>query len=435
MNTGEKMLIWMKELWDIPRSITGKGTYNTLQYFTKIHNKIKILSYPSGRHAFDWTIPDEWNIEDAYIEHESGQRFAEFARNNLHILGYSLPCDCYLSLEELLPHIYTQPDQPELIPYVTSYYKDRWGFCMSEKERQGLPKGNYHVVINAVKKPGMLNMGELLLQGQLKKEIFFSTYICHPSMANNELSGPVLSLAIADYIKTHYNKPYYSYRFVFVPETIGSLAYMSDHLDKLKEKVICGFNLSCVGDERAYSHIQSRSGNSLADNALSASLIDLPNVITYSFLERGSDERQYCAPGIDFPLCGFCRSKYGEYPEYHTSADNFDLVTALGLQGSFNVIKSIIDTFEFGLYPKFTVKGEPQLGKRGLYPTLSQKGTYTDIKTRMDFLAYADGQHSLFDIAKIIGKNLELVTREAKIMAQHNLVKIFPSKVIGTVIN
>ena len=422
MVDSKTMIVWMKDLWDFPRSLTGHGTRKTLEYIKGIIPDLNIHSFKSGSKVFDWEIPDEWNIYDAYIEHESGKRFAEFSKNNLHILGYSIPCDMKISLSELLPHIYTQTDQPDLVPYVTSYYKDKWGVCMSENDKKNLPDGIYHVLIDSKKSSGTMELADMVIKGKNDNEVFFSTYVCHPSMANNELSGPVLSTALIQYIKLKYPDNKYTYRFVFVPETIGSITYLSEHLDHLKEKVVCGFNLSCVGDDRAYSHIQSRLGRNLADQALQASLIDLDNVIRYSFLERGSDERQYCAPGVDLPICGFSRSKYGEYPEYHTSADNFDVVTESGLNGSFDVMKSIIDSFELGLFPKNNIKCEPQLGKRNLYPTISQKGANSDLNTRMDFLAYTDGNHSLFDISIIIKKNLGLVVSEAILLKNNNLI-------------
>ena len=422
MVDSKTMIVWMKDLWDFPRSLTGHGTRKTLEYIKGIIPDLNIHSFKSGSKVFDWEIPDEWNIYDAYIEHESGKRFAEFSKNNLHILGYSIPCDMKISLSELLPHIYTNPDQPDVIPYVTSYYKDRWGFCMSENDKKTLPDGIYHVLIDSKKSSGTMELGDMVIKGKNDNEVFFSTYVCHPSMANNELSGPVLSTALIQYIKLEYPDNKYTYRFVFVPETIGSITYLSEHLNHLKEKVVCGFNLSCVGDDRAYSHIQSRLGRNLADQALQASLIGLDNVVRYSFLERGSDERQYCAPGVDLPICGFSRSKYGEYPEYHTSADNFDVVTESGLNGSFDVMKSIIDSFELGLIPKNNITCEPQLGKRNLYPTISQKGSNLDINTRMDFLAYTDGNHSLFDISIKIKKNLKLIVSEAIILKNNNLI-------------
>jgi aminopeptidase-like protein len=419
---GKQMIRWMKDLWDYPRSLTGHGTHKTLKYLKSINPDLNIDSIKTGTRVFDWEIPDEWNIFNAYIEHESGKKFAELSKSNLHVLGYSIPCDFSLPLSELLSHIYTQPDQPNVVPYVTSYYDDNWGFCMSDNDKKKLPDGEYRVVIDAKKKPGILETADLIIKGKNSEEVFFSTYICHPSMANNELSGPVLSTALAQYIKSKYGDHKYTYRFVFVPETIGAISYLSKNLKKLQSKVICGFNLSCVGDERAYSHIESRIGNTLADNALQAALIGLDNVVAYSFLERGSDERQYCAPGIDLPLCGFCRTKYGNYPEYHTSADNFDVVTENGLNGSLDVMKSIVDAFEIGLFPKNNIKCEPQLGKRNLYSVISQKSCGYDISTRMDILAYADGKHSIFDISKKINKNLKLVISEIATLKRHGLL-------------
>jgi aminopeptidase-like protein len=422
LKVGEKMIKWMRDMWDYPRSLTGHGTRKTLEYLKNINQDLNIHSFKSGTKVFDWTIPDEWNIYDAYIEHESGRRFAEFSKSNLHVLGYSIPCDKEILLPELLLHIYTDLDQPDVIPYVTSYYKNGWGFCMSENDKKKLPDGKFRIIIDSTIKPGTMELADLLIKGGNRKEIFFSTYVCHPSMANNELSGPVLSTALIQYIKEKYSNPQYSYRFVFAPETIGSIAYLSKNLKHLQEKVICGFNLSCVGDERGYSHIKSRIGVSLADKALQAAFIGLDNVTTYSFLERGSDERQYCSPGVDLPLCGFSRTKYEKYPEYHTSADNFDVVTANGLSESFDVMKSVIDAFEVGLFPKATVVCEPQLGRRNLYPKIGQKGNLRDVKTRMDILAYADGQHSIFDISKKIGKNINLIVSEIMILKEHKLI-------------
>ena len=423
INQKNKMIDWMHDLWDYPRSISGHGVRKTLKYLKNINPELNIYSYKSGTKVFGWEIPNEWNIYNSYIEHESGKKFAEFKDNNLHILGYSTPCDKYISYNELMPHIHTQPNQPDIIPYVTSYYEDNWGFCMSHDEKNRMPRGKYRVVIDAQKQPGTMEVADLIIKGESDKEVFFSTYVCHPSMANNELSGPVVSTALIQYIKTMYKKPKYTYRFVFVTETIGSIAYLSHNISELQDKVVCGFNLSCVGDDRAYSHIESRMGNTLADNALKSALIGLDNVVNYSFLERGSDERQYCAPGVDLPLCGFCRTKYGKYPEYHTSADNFDVVTDKGLDGALNVMKTIVDAFETNFFPVVNVKCEPQLSKHGLYPSISKKGDRCDVDTRMDFLAYADGNHSIFDIANKINKNLKLVVSEAAILGKCNLIR------------
>jgi len=415
------MIKWAKDLFPLCRSLTGDGTRKTLRYFQNINNEFKILNFKSGKKVFDWSIPLEWNIKDAYIEHNSKKRFAEFKKNNLHILGYSMPVNKVIKKEELLKHIYSQKDQPNSIPYVTSYYKKRWGFCMTENTKKKLPSGNYKVLINSTLSKGIMEIMHAKISGKSKKEIFFSSYVCHPSMANNELSGPVLLNAIMQYLKTKYPKSFYSYRFVLLPETIGSIAYLSKFKNILKKNVICGFNLTCVGDEREYSVINSPEGNTLADYSLESALIGKKNVKSYSFLHRASDERQYCAPNIDLPLCRFSKSK--DYPEYHTDKDDFKVVTEKGLDQSLDVFKDIIDAFETGLYPKTKILCEPNLGKRNLYPTISQKGSYNnELVMRMDLITLSNGKNSIFKISKLLNKNLNTVCREYKLLKSKGLL-------------
>ena len=417
-----QMLKWAKDLFSICRSITGDGTRMTLSYFEKINPEFRRLKFKTGQKVFDWEIPKEWNIKDAYLEHESGKRYAEFKKCNLHIVGYSKPVNKKISKKELLNYIHTQKDQPDSIPYVTSYYKERWGFCLSENQKSKLPDGNYKVIIDSDLKNGNLELSDAIFKGKTKKEIFFSSYICHPSMANNELSGPVLLNAIMHYIKSNYPKSKFTYRFVLLPETIGSIAYLSKFMKVMKSNMICGFNLTCVGDERAYSYVGSRKGNTLADDAIEAALFGLPNVKKYSYLDRGSDERQYCAPGIDLPVCCFSRSR-SEYPEYHTHKDNFNVVTQKGLEGSFKVVKKIIDAIELELYPKTTVLGEPNLGKRGLYPTLSQKGKYDNTRLRMNLIAQSDGMTNIFKIAKLLKEPLDKLCNEYSLLKSKKVLK------------
>ena len=416
------MLKWAKDLFSICRSITGDGTRMTLSYFEKINPEFRRLKFKTGQKVFDWEIPKEWNIKDAYLEHESGKRYAEFKKCNLHIVGYSKPVNKKISKKELLNYIHTQKDQPDSIPYVTSYYKERWGFCLSENQKSKLPDGNYKVIIDSDLKNGNLELSDAIFKGKTKKEIFFSSYICHPSMANNELSGPVLLNAIMHYIKSNYPKSKFTYRFVLLPETIGSIAYLSKFMKVMKSNMICGFNLTCVGDERAYSYVGSRKGNTLADDAIEAALFGLSNVKKYSYLDRGSDERQYCAPGIDLPVCCFSRSRF-EYPEYHTHKDNFNVVTQKGLEGSFQVVKKIIDAIELELYPKTVMFGEPNLGKRGLYPTLSQKGKYDNTRLRMNLIAQSDGMTNIFKIAKLLKEPLDKLCNEYSLLKSKKVLK------------
>ena len=422
------MIKWAKDLFPLCRSLTGKGTQKTLRYFKKINPEFKILAFKSGIKVFDWTIPNEWNITDAYIKHENGKKYCDFKKNNLHIVAYSTPVNKFLNKKELLKYIYTEKKQPNSIPYVTSYYKKRWGFCMTENEKKKLPSGKYNVFINSSLKKGVMELMDAKIKGKDKKEIFFSSYVCHPSMANNELSGPVLLNALMMYVKKAYPKTKYSYRFVLLPETIGSITYINKNLDNLKKNVICGFNLTCVGDERAYSYVSSKDGNTLADKAIKASLIGKKKVNAYNFTDRGSDERQYCSPKVNLPLVAFYKSRY--YPEYHTNKDDFKLVTSKGLQESFEVIKNIIDVFENCLYPKTNFFCEPNMGKRNLYPTISKKFsypdskkfTYADLKTRMDIIAFGDGKTSLFEIAELINKPLKEVIEESKILKKNKII-------------
>tara|TARA_B100000886_G_scaffold335824_1_gene293561 strand:+ start:65680 stop:67020 length:1341 start_codon:yes stop_codon:yes gene_type:complete len=421
----------VENLFPICRSITGKGSRKTLSYFESYFNVLKRIKFKSGEKVFDWEIPPEWNIKDAYIEHlDSGKKFANFEKNNLHVVGYSKAIQAEMELDILLENIYSLPDNPDWIPYVTSYYEKRWGFCLSHNEKKNLPKGLYKVKIDSeFKEKGSLELSHAIIKGKKNKELFFSSYICHPSMANNELSGPVILGKLIDYVNNNYPHPKNSYRYVLLPETIGSIAYLSKFSKLLKKNVICGINLSCVGDERAYSHVESPYGNTLADEALNAALLNLDNVKKYSFLKRGSDERQYCSPKINLPLCTFCRSKFGEYPEYHTSADLPNtVVTDKGLNDSFQILKNIIDAFEFGIYPLPLINCEPQLSKRGLMSSLSKRNIQAESRNTLNILAYCNGKNTIFDICKITNLNLKIVLLDIKRLTKYKIIKCFQSK-------
>ena len=400
----EEMYELCERLFPICRSITGDGVRKTLQMLVEVYgNEINIHEVPTGTKVFDWTVPKEWNIKEAYIENSKGQRVIDFKNNNLHVVGYSLPVDKFVDLQELKSVVYTQPDQPDAIPYVTSYYKECYGFCMSQNQLDKLPEDTYHIVLDSELKEGSLTYGEIIIPGDTEEEVFLSTYICHPSMANNELSGPVVATFLAKWLNLLVKRRY-TYRIIFIPETIGAITYLSKNLQYLKEHVIAGFNLSCVGDNRTFSYVESRYGDTLADKAAKNVLsFYYPDYKTYSFLKRGSDERQYNAPGVDLPVCAICRSKYGEYPEYHTSKDNLELISPEGLLGAYEVYQQCILSLENNYSYKINVLCEPQLGKRGLYPTTSQKGTYDAVKVMIDFIAYADGSNDLIDISNIIG--------------------------------
>lgn len=403
MDIGEEMYSLVKELFPICRSITGKGVRQTLNIIKRELPELTIHEVPSGTDVFDWTVPKEWNIRGGYIETIDHKKVIDFKDCNLHVMGYSLPIDDVLTRDELMDMIYTIPEQPDVIPYVTSYYKERRGFCMTENQRLQLKEDLYHVCIDSSLKEGSLTYGELLIPGGSDKEIFLSTYICHPSMANNELSGPAVTVALAKYILANANRKY-SYRIIFIPETIGSITYLSKNANYMKRHVIAGYNISCVGDDRTYSYVESPYADTIADRVAQNVLhYHFPEYKRYSFLHRGSDERQYCSPLVGLPLCAICRSKYEEYPEYHTSADDLTLVTPTGLHGAYEVYRKCIDLLENNAKFKVTMMCEPQLGKRGLYPTLSRRGSINETRKMTAFIAYADGRHDLIEISNKIG--------------------------------
>ena len=406
LETGQEMYDFAGRLFPIGRSLTGEGVRETLRMIQEQVPELEIHEVPSGSQAFDWTVPKEWEITEGYIEDEDGGRVVDYHENNLSVMGYSVPVDRYVSREELFEYVKVEENQPDVIPYVTSYYSPRFAFCMSKNKRDSLKPGTYHMVIRSRHFDGVLNYGEIYLPGESEKEVLLSTYICHPSMANNEVSGPVLTTWLAKWLKQQKRK--LSYRIVFVPETIGSICYISRNLDVMKRNVIAGFVLTCVGDDRAYSYLETRKGNTLTDRVMKNVLgFAHPDYKTYSFLERGSDERQYNAPGVDLPVCDFCRSKYVEYPEYHTSADNMDLISPKGFAGAYDVMIQVLKALEYNGFYRVTCLCEPQLGKRGLYPSESRKGIYEEVKKLTNLIAYADGTEDLIAISTRIGVPVE----------------------------
>ncbi|MBR5970413.1 MAG: DUF4910 domain-containing protein [Lachnospiraceae bacterium] len=405
---GQRAYDFAAGIFPLTRSLTGEGNRQTLRMVNEeiadAGLSFTVSEIPSGTRVFDWTVPKEWVIREAYIEGPDGSRVIDMRNNNLHVLGYATPVDRVVPLEELKQYVYTQEDNPEVIPYVTSYYKERYGFCMSKKQLDALPEGNYRMFIDSELKEGSLTTGELLVpatEGMGDGEVLFSSYICHSSMANNECSGPALMTALIRHVAAMPRRRY-AYRFLLYPETIGAISYLSTHLEHLRKHMKAGFVLSCVGDAKAYSHTQSKYGNTLADRVLAQVLRTRENVRTYRFLEGGggSDERQYNAANVNLPMVCFSRSRFAQYPEYHTSADNMSIVSPEGLQGSFDVMCEVIEALEYNRHYRMTVPCEPQLGKRGLYPTVSKKGIYDALQPMRLFIAYADGSNDLLWIAE-----------------------------------
>jgi aminopeptidase-like protein len=420
--SGQEMLTFAKELYPLNRSITGEGLRQTLRRIQVELPELQIRSVPTGTQVFDWIVPDEWEISDAFIEDPSGRRIVDFSNNNLHVVGYSVAVDVRMSLDELNLHLHSLPDLPDAIPYVTSYYHDNWGFCLSHRQRQSLPSGNYRVVIRSRKFDGVLNYGELFIPGRSAEEVLLSSYVCHPSLANNELSGPTVLTFLGKQLSARENR--LSYRLVFVPETIGAICFLNDNLEHLRVSVSAGFNLTCIGDERNFSVIHSRLGTTLSDRvAVAAARMMSPSFREYTFLDRGSDERQYCSPLVDMPIVTLCRTRFYDFPEYHTSLDNFDVVTAQGLEGGFQFASKCIELLENN--PRFRARFpcEPQLGRRGLYPSLGGAPSGASVNFLLDVLAYCDGHHDAQAISQITRRPVEDVTRALDVLLSYEFIR------------
>jgi aminopeptidase-like protein len=408
------------ELQTIYRSLTGRGNYQTLKLIKKKFTGLKIKYFNSGDKVFDWTVPQEWNVNDAYILDKYNKKIIDFKKNFLHLVGYSKKIDKVVSKNELLKLLIIHKKISNAVPYITAYYKKNFfGFCCSSIQKKNIKKkydkdDNFKLHIDSnFKKKGKMHYGELVIKGKSKEEILISTYICHPQMANNELSGPIVSMSLIEYFLKQSKKKILSktLRFIFIPETIGSISYLSRNIGILKKNVVAGFNLSCIGDERMYSCMLSRDQNTISDRALLETFKKLnikPKI--YSFLKRGSDERQYNFPKVDLPIASIFRSKYGEYKEYHTSLDDFNLVTPRGIKGGYTVAREAINFILSSTYPKCKIICEPNMGKRGLYPLVSKDAKDNKLMNMMNFITYADGKIEL----KELSKKIKIKESEAK---------------------
>lgn len=405
---------YFDRLWPICRSITGNGLRESLKIVSEIA-PMKLTEIPTGTEVFDWVVPKEWNINDAYILTPSGKKICDFKQNNLHVVNYAIPVSQKLSLDELKKHLYSIPEMPDAIPYVTSYYKEKWGFCITHNELQTLEEGEYTVFIDSTLEAGNLTYGEAVLKGETDREILFSTYLCHPSMANNELSGPLVQAFLYQKIAALPRRKY-TYRFLFAPETIGVIAYLHKRGMHFKEKLDAGYVLTCCGDAGDFVYKQSKRIHTLADK--SAKHILKNQNIPYSvipFSVGGSDERQYCSPGFNLPVGSLTRSMYQRYKEYHTSLDDKSFISYDAMEKTVSTYFDFVRALELNEKYLTTIPYcEPQLGKRGLYTSNTNPlGSRKFVHDRMHLLTYTDGEHDLIDIAEL--KNISVFDLEEHI--------------------
>ena len=419
---GEQMYELISDLYPICRSITGNGVRQTLE---RIMQEIPLTVHEvlSGTRVFDWVVPREWNIKDAYVITPTGEKIAEFTKHNLHVLNYSAPVHKKLTLDELREHLFTLPEHPDWIPYRTSYYKDNWGFCVTHNQLQSLPGGEYEVFIDTSLEPGHLTYGELFIQGETSEEMLFSCHICHPSICNDNLSGIALTSQLANYLAGRQLR--YSYRFLFIPGTIGSITWLALNEEKTGN-IGHGLVVTCVGDGGPCSNKKSRCGSAEIDRAVL-------HVLRHShegfreidFYPYGYDERQYCSPGFNLAVGSLSRSSHGQFPEYHTSADNLELVKPQYLKESFETFIDVIDVIENNrTYINLNPKCEPQLGRRGLYSNVgAPAGSRVKEMALLWVLNLSDGQHDLLAIAERSGEAFYDIKNAAQALLSCGLLK------------
>jgi aminopeptidase-like protein len=417
---GRELHRFVAELYPICRSITGNGIRQTLRIIQQ-RIPLQIFEVPSGTQVFDWAVPKEWNIDDAYIKDSSGRRVVDFQKCNLHVLNYSVPIHATLPLSEITPHLFTLPEHPDWIPYRTSYYKEDWGFCLSHTQAMTLSDGDYEVCIDSSLADGHLSYGELYLPGQSNEEVLISCHACHPSLANDNLSGLTVATHLAQLLagQTHH----YSYRFLFIPGTIGAITWLSRNRESV-DRIRHGLVLTCIGDRGTFHYKKSRQEDAEVDRAVSHILKHVGSSATIlPFSPYGYDERQYCSPGFNLPVGCLMRSVWGTFPEYHTSADNLEFVTPESLAESLHVCANVFDVLENNRsYQNLSPFGEPQLGRRGLYHTTGGTASGAEINARLWVLNLSDGRHSLLDIAERSGLPFALLNDAAELLLGNGLL-------------
>ena len=418
---GEEMFRLIRRLYPICRSITGNGVRESLEIL-KEHIPLTIHEVPSGTPVFDWTVPKEWNIKDAYVKNSAGEKIVDFQKCNLHVLNHSLPLQKKVSLSELKAHVFTLPERPDWVPYRTSYYKENWGFCLTHNQLQQLSEDEYEVFIDASLEEGHLTYGEYYFKGRTDSEILISTHICHPSLANDNLSGIALATQLAKHLGSR--SPSYSYRFIFIPGCIGAITWLCLNEPNVS-KIMHGLVLVNVGDSGKVNYKKSRRGNAEIDRAVIQVLKDAGDPYeVLDFSPYGYDERQFCSPGFNLPVGCFMRTPHGKFPEYHTSADDLNFVRPESLADSFAKCRAILDVLERNkMYLNLNPKCEPQLGRRGIY---SDIGGQTDGKLQelamLWVLNLSDGQHSLLEIAEKSNLAFAVIDNAAQTLLEHGLL-------------
>ena len=398
---GGRMHALMRELFPLCRSITGDGVRQTLQEIAR-RIPLDLQEVPSGTQVLDWTVPDEWNIRDAYIAEPGGARVVDFRESNLHVVGYSEPVHETMPLAGLRPHLHTLPERPDWVPYRTSYYDRSWGFCLSQRQLDRLEEGEYEVRIDSTLEPGSLTYGECVLPGERGEEVVLTTHVCHPSLANDNLSGIALLTELAAVLARAPRR--FTYRLLFIPGTIGSIAWLARNEGHLS-KIVAGLVLACVGDPAALTYKRSRRGDALVDRAAAHVLGHVEDhARIVDFAPWGWDERQFNSPGFDLPVGCLCRSREGEYEQYHSSADDLDLVRPERLEDALRAVLDIVDVLETDRrHVNLAPKGEPQLGRRGIYPSVGGPDAGGEQLALLWVLNQSDGQMSLLDIAERSG--------------------------------
>ena len=427
MNYGKRIYKLIQLLWPLNRSLTGNDNRKTLKLLKNINPKLKIKEVKSGTKVFDWKIPNEWNVSDAYIKDlSSNKKIIDFKNNNLHLMGYSIPVKKKLNYIQLIKKLNYLKTNPKAIPYTTSYYKKDWGFNLSYNKFKSIKKNrNFEVKIKSSLKKGSMTYGELFFKGISRKEFIFSTYICHPSMANNELSGPALSIFLTKIFKK--KKNYFSYRFLFIPETIGSISYISKNYLKIKKNVVGIINLTCVGDNKATSFLTTKYGNTFLDD-LCIKLLRSKKIKfkIYNWNERGSDERQYMSALVNIPTISIMSSKFHTYNEYHTSKDNLKFINSDGLNKNYHIYKSLIEKLDEIKFPLSKIVCEPNLSKRNLYPSKSifyKKNNKKKSKDLLTFLSFCDGTNTLENISRYSKLDINYIKNIYKQLLKLNLIK------------